>query len=351
MNSRKQKTDHKYAVICQKPLLITPKYMQDHKWFMHQNRITEKEFMLVPCGKCEICIAKQAREWAHRIQLEMEFYGGIGNCAFITLTYNDSHMPIDYSVHQSEIQKYIKRVRKRLKREIKYYAVGEYGTQGTLRPHYHLIIMNVDGKDYHGQLTRLKNKLDLLPTKDDWYHLHKAWQDKGFTDIQRPLATGSAGGYVANYINKMEKGKEIAEKNNFAPPFRLMSKKLGVRRIEQIAKRYKKNPGQQWPINYLPRKGKCKKTQAVKVFKMPLGRYLRRKLHEFCGKLTAMRAHDEIFSYKRTLEYLDHGVSLMAQVHDRRVKEVIMMKINKIRWRQQNEKKQIQSFALQVSNA
>jgi hypothetical protein len=49
-------------------------------------------------------------------------------------------MPLDGSVHKEHLQKFLKLLRFHLNgRKIRYYAVGEYGSQ-TFRPHYHLII-------------------------------------------------------------------------------------------------------------------------------------------------------------------------------------------------------------------
>lgn len=65
---------------------------------------------------------------------------------FFTFTYDDDHV-----IHgdggptlvKSDVQLFFKRLRKINKAKIRYYAVGEYGTQ-THRPHYHAILFNVD---------------------------------------------------------------------------------------------------------------------------------------------------------------------------------------------------------------
>lgn len=297
------------GVLCLEPIQLRPKFKADHKWFINQNRVSESEFILVPCGRCIVCKYRLCREWSNRIQMEMEFYGGVERCAFVTLTFDDEYLPQE-GVQIKDVQDYLKRVRERLGgREIKYYAIGDYGELRG-RPHYHLIIMNVDGFDYYGNLQRLKRKEPIIKSKDDWYHLHEAWQGKGYTDIQRPRSTGGVGGYVANYLAKMQKAIKQAESQGLNPPFRLMSKGLGLRSTIQLAKKMADNPDVVWPINYLERKGTDGKT-----YKFALGRYLRKKLHEFAGKLKIYEAQRQLNKYNLALKYGIAGVNIGETVH------------------------------------
>ena len=50
------------------------------------------------------------------------------------------------SLRKSDIQGFIKRLRKNYKQKIRYYAVGEYGTI-TERPHYHIILYGIGQSD------------------------------------------------------------------------------------------------------------------------------------------------------------------------------------------------------------
>ena len=59
------------------------------------------------------------------------------NC-FVTLTYDDAHLPDDMSLKVRDWQLFAKRVRKRVGR-FRFYMCGEYGER-TLRPHYHACI-------------------------------------------------------------------------------------------------------------------------------------------------------------------------------------------------------------------
>lgn len=279
--------------MCEKPFVKEPKL---NKQTHHLS-----EYFLIPCGKCDECKIKSAKEWAHRIELEMKHYGG--KAAFVTLTFNEEQLGSP-DLQKRDVQLYLKRLRKSLGgREIKYYAVGEYGSLH-LRKHYHLIIMNVDGTDYHGQLQRLKNKEPLLPTKDDWYFAHKAW-DKGFADIQKPR--GGVANYVSGYVAKIAKRARDIKEKGLQPEFRLMSKALGKREIIRIAEKFKQmNIKLDKPLNHLEYNGKYKK---------PLGRYLRQKFHEVLGKLEYLKQYNLVYNYKQLKKWAVNGISKAPETY------------------------------------
>lgn len=96
--------------------------------------------MKVPCGRCHNCRKAKSREWALRLLHESTLWD---HSIFLTLTYNDDHLPYDMSLRKTTLQKYLKRLRKRIgDRKIKYYACGEYGPDGG-RPHYHMVIFGL----------------------------------------------------------------------------------------------------------------------------------------------------------------------------------------------------------------
>ena len=117
------------------------------------------EVMEFPCGKCLPCKQNNKKQWIFRLereQLEAEI------STFVTLTYEAEHLPFSYTERGREIlsieptldyrdvQKFFKRLRKRhpynKELPIKYFVVGEYGTENS-RPHYHTIIFNAQEKD------------------------------------------------------------------------------------------------------------------------------------------------------------------------------------------------------------
>ena len=67
---------------------------------------------------------------------------------FITLTYDDKHLPKNGSLCKSDLQLFWKRLRKNSGAKIKYYGAGEYGPKN-YRPHYHAIVIGL-GSEYEG---------------------------------------------------------------------------------------------------------------------------------------------------------------------------------------------------------
>jgi len=144
----------------------------------------------VPCGRCIGCRLERSRQWAVRCVHEAQMHDD--NC-FVTLTYNDEHLPEDGGLKLKHFQKYMKRLRKRLNgKRISYFHCGEYGEKN-LRPHYHACIF---GYDYPDRLLFKKTNgvsLYLSPMCDhDW--------KLGFTTIGD--VTFESAAYVARYIMK-----------------------------------------------------------------------------------------------------------------------------------------------------
>ena len=97
--------------------------------------------MLLPCGKCAGCYADKRREWGVRAYHESLMHQ---QNSFLTLTYDDEHLPLDGKIDPYELQLFMKRLRKAVYPiKIRYLSCGEYGDL-TLRPHYHLLIFGQD---------------------------------------------------------------------------------------------------------------------------------------------------------------------------------------------------------------
>ena len=93
----------------------------------------------VPCGKCMACRMTRRKEWSLRMLHELKYHN---DASFVTLTYDDNHVPDCQSLVKADLQKFFKRLRKLIApRKIRYFACGEYGRR-TGRPHYHAILYN-----------------------------------------------------------------------------------------------------------------------------------------------------------------------------------------------------------------
>jgi len=102
----------------------------------------------VPCGKCPVCLRRRVNDWVFRLTQEEKEHQ---TAFFITLTYDNWHIPISknnfMTLKKADLQKFWKRLRKRNINKIKYYACGEYGGK-TKRPHYHAIAFGIDSIDF-----------------------------------------------------------------------------------------------------------------------------------------------------------------------------------------------------------
>ncbi len=92
---------------------------------------------VVSCGQCIGCKLERSRQWAIRIMHEAQLQA---ENSFITLTYDDAHLPVDGSLNKHHFRRFVKRLRGRLyPRKIKYFHCGEYGEKFS-RPHYHACV-------------------------------------------------------------------------------------------------------------------------------------------------------------------------------------------------------------------
>ena len=110
----------------------------------------------VPCGRCGACRATRRNDWTFRLAQEAKDHI---HTQFITLTYRDEDLPIvdnpsgpAPSLVREDFTLFLKRLRKQqtkyTNKKIRYYAVGEYGTE-TARPHYHIIAFSIHPRNTH----------------------------------------------------------------------------------------------------------------------------------------------------------------------------------------------------------
>lgn len=89
----------------------------------------------LPCGQCIGCRLRRSAMWAVRCVHEMRMHD---YSSYVTLTYNDEHVPHDGSLCYRDFQLFMKRFRK-VYPHVRYYMCGEYGDENG-RPHFHAII-------------------------------------------------------------------------------------------------------------------------------------------------------------------------------------------------------------------
>lgn len=198
-------------------------------------------YKIVPCGNCISCKLRHARDWQTRITAESSLYRE--NYA-ITLTYNDDNLPMkefptfidvddfgevrSYSsvalptLNYDHVQLFKKALLEDLRRHghvgVRFFAAGEYGAKN-LRPHYHLIMMNLPLND----LKFWKTSDSGIPIYRSHY-LEQFWQH-GFVSVQ--YSNEYAAGYVARYTLKKirDLGKDLG---GLVPEFVHMSNRPGI---------------------------------------------------------------------------------------------------------------------------
>ncbi len=158
-----------------------------------------------PCGRCMPCRVNRSREWQTR--LLMESYSHLES-VFVTLTY--ALDPV--TVEKSQLQKFLKRLRKRMEPiAFRYFAVGEYGEVRS-RPHYHLLLFGV-GLDHEVMI-------------------QKSWP-QGFVKIDELNAARCR--YITKYtIKRMTQPGSYSDGRN--PEFAIMSRKpsLGRKMLQSV---------------------------------------------------------------------------------------------------------------------
>lgn len=103
------------------------------------------EVLYLPCGRCLGCKLDRARDWSIRVYLESLDWSS-DQQLFITLTYDDDHLPASGSLHPPDMTKFLKRLRKSNVLPLRYFQCGEYGAK-SLRPHHHMILFGVELPD------------------------------------------------------------------------------------------------------------------------------------------------------------------------------------------------------------
>lgn len=149
----------------------------------------------VPCGRCIGCRLERSKQWAIRIMHEASLYPH--NNSFITLTYDNVHLPRDRSLDVTHFQRFMKRLRFRFApKTIRFFHCGEYGEK-TFRPHYHAILFNHTFDDKY--LWMNNNGHHLFRS----HELERLWE---FGHSSIGDVTFESAAYVARYIMKKVTG-------------------------------------------------------------------------------------------------------------------------------------------------
>lgn len=139
--------------------------------------------------------------------------------SFVTLTYNDDHLPEDKGLKPLEAMGFINRLRQRSGiGHVRYFLVGEYGDK-TQRPHYHGALFNVPPAQFEDRIV------------DCW---KKDGDPLGFVQVGE--ITRESAQYIAGYTTKKMTAKEDPRLEGRPPEFARMSKfpPLGAQGVRAI---------------------------------------------------------------------------------------------------------------------
>jgi len=207
------------------------------------------------CGQCTHCRINRARLWVGRMLLESYEHPA---SAFITLTYNEEHLPNPPYLDKRHLQLFFKKLRTyNPDRQFRYFAVGEYGDK-SWRPHFHLILYGCS------------------PTEGSM--IARCWKN-GF--VHMGTLEPSSCSYVASYVVKKMTNKKDARLQGRTPEFTLMSRNpaIGTGVVERIARQYESQTGllayekTRWPSTQFRAGAQC----------YPLGTTLSQKLYTRLG--------------------------------------------------------------------
>lgn len=235
--------------------------------------------LLVGCGSCPSCSRKRSNEWCFRVMNDIrscrknaslknkskneEAITVNDSIFYITLTYKDQYLPIDFVfddegevidvlrgsgngfLYRPDVVNFNKRLRIRLKREfgitdVRVCYSGEYGEEGTHRPHFHLVIWNVPL-----ELEKFKSAVDKAWSS--YNRSSREYDSFGHIKVEQPIKVSDCVSYVTKAISYVTKngshfycrqgGEKVVDfierTGKKTAPFLGFSKGMGLEYIEE----------------------------------------------------------------------------------------------------------------------
>ena len=173
--------------------------------------------MKLPCGQCIGCRLAHSLQWAVRCMHEKQLHS---ESSFVTLTYSPEHLPSNGSLVVRDHQLFMKRMRKKMGNNIRFYMCGEYGHLFG-RPHYHYLFFNRDFSDK--KFWKNNKRGEPLYVSQV---LSDLW-DVGFSSIGDVTFESCA--YVSRYIVDKIKGDKASDHyGGRTPEFTCQSRRPGI---------------------------------------------------------------------------------------------------------------------------
>lgn len=182
---------------------------------------------MLPCGTCVACRINETTDWSIRALFELHDFQ---EASFVTLTYNEENYPKNGSVNKAFLQEFYDELQHKYKyhtgKKLRFFSCGEYG-EHTHRAHYHGIIYGLNPNPYD------KNNRDRELIASSWHYCDKEmfyWRQHDFNKNAINFVNRETIQYVAGYVQKKLKSyqAEYYDKLGIEPPFKIMSKGLGL---------------------------------------------------------------------------------------------------------------------------
>lgn len=189
------------------------------------NLLTDKSIVKLPCRKCINCALKKSKEWSTRNCLESRDFPK-DLCWFLTITYDNDNLKAVYknvSLSKTDLSNFLKSLRVKFGNGIRFFASGEYGSK-TFRPHYHLLLYNLDLSKSSIEFLFRKDNFDYYKCED----IEKIWR-KGMCVLCKFDEFEAQ--YVSQYTTKKIydfKNQDMYKALQMIPPFIQMSRRPGI---------------------------------------------------------------------------------------------------------------------------
>lgn len=184
----------------------------------HQREATP---LTIPCGQCIGCRLERSRRWAVRLMHESQQHP---KSSFLTLTYDQEHVPPDMSLRIDDFQKFMKRLRRGSSSPLRFFHCGEYG-ETTQRPHYHVCLF---GEDFSSDREHIRDNSRGEPL----YASRRLSETWGLGSYEQQIIgdlTFESAAYVARYCLKKITGSQAdAHYGARTPEYVTMSRRPGI---------------------------------------------------------------------------------------------------------------------------
>jgi hypothetical protein len=184
---------------------------------------------------------------------------------FVTLTYDDEHLPEGSNLDVGHARNFIRRLNRRYETPRRHYIVGEYGDRSQ-RPHYHAALFGVAncvrGRTHTGRRNGCCDQ--CVKIGDLW----------PYGQVYLGSLTRESASYVVGYVTKKLTAPDDPRLEGRTPEFARMSRNPGI------------GAGAAWEIastvlthnlRYVPN------TLRINGREIPLGAYLKGKVREYTG--------------------------------------------------------------------